>query len=101
MFFDYDSDKPKESSIKLLDSFLAGISEFGDKKITVTGHADSCGTESYNLELSKRRAIAIAQILLANGASKKIIEIYYKGESEPVSKNNAENRRVDITFEEK
>ncbi|WP_322095796.1 OmpA family protein [Phycicoccus flavus] len=71
--------------------------------ITVTGHTDSNASDAYNLDLSKRRAAAVARALeprLPGGIS---IRSVGKGESEPIADNStaagrALNRRVTITL---
>lgn len=71
--------------------------------ITITGHTDSSGPAKYNQWLSERRAQAIADRMVGNVSSSRII-VTGEGESSPAASNEtaegrAENRRVDITFE--
>lgn len=61
-------------------------------QITVTGHTDSMGGDAYNLDLSKRRAEAVAQWLATSGKVPSVrLKSEGRGESEPV----ADNRRAD------
>lgn len=72
-------------------------------ELTVVGHTDSDGSDSYNDDLSRRRAQAVADVLgPALGASFSPA-VEGRGEDEPVADNNTpegkqKNRRVAITF---
>jgi OmpA family len=72
-----------------------------DWKLTVEGHTDSIGDDAYNLDLSKRRALAVKQALVAQynifadrlandgfGASRRV-------ESNDTLEGRARNRRVE------
>lgn len=52
--------------------------------ILVTGHADRIGTDSYNQDLSARRAAAVKDYLVSQGIESSRIQTAAKGESEPV-----------------
>ncbi len=75
--------------------------------VLIRGHADRLGRETYNMELSVRRAMAARDFLIAKGKDPRDIRILGVGISEPVKackgKNNlttreclAPNRRVEI-----
>ncbi|MFZ4122375.1 MAG: OmpA family protein [Caulobacterales bacterium] len=69
--------------------------------IDVIGHADSRGSDDYNLDLSERRAMAVSSLLLNNGVQRQRVLAYGRGESEPVADNSTPegqqlNRRVEI-----
>jgi outer membrane protein OmpA-like peptidoglycan-associated protein len=69
--------------------------------IDVIGHADSRGSDDYNLDLSERRAMAVSSLLLNNGVQGQRVLAYGRGESEPVADNSTPegqqlNRRVEI-----
>ncbi len=73
--------------------------------LTVTGHADSDGTDAFNLALSERRAKAVATALTKALGSGYTITAVGKGETEPIASNatpagKAKNRRVSITYTE-
>lgn len=66
----------------------------------IEGHTDSIGEESYNLELSKRRALRVKQYLVTNHSidPDRIVLVGY-GELKPIASNVSEegrhrNRRV-------
>lgn len=84
-----------------LDTIANSLTRYPDSLIDVMGHTDSTGSESYNLDLSKRRADAVANYLTLRGVSRARIETIGYGESYPVADNataegRAINRRVEI-----
>lgn len=69
--------------------------------ILVTGHADRIGTDSYNQNLSERRAEAVKNYLVSEGIESNRIQTAAKGESEPVvacddvkGKENGSNKKL-------
>lgn len=72
-----------------------------DRQVLIEGHTDALGSNSYNENLSRRRAEAVANALFALGvASPQVTAVGY-GESYPVAANNSDtnralNRRVEV-----
>jgi hypothetical protein len=72
--------------------------------VTVTGHADTVGTEASNLELGQHRADAVKQALQALGVPEDIISADSQGEGPTQAVKtrdevpNARNRRVEVNF---
>ncbi len=69
--------------------------------IQVEGHTDSTGPESYNMELSARRAETVKNLLVQRGVDPSRILTMAFGESAPIASNDtdfgrAQNRRVEI-----
>ena len=52
------------------------------RSVTLTGHADERGSDSYNMELSRQRLEAVARYLRENGATNELV-LLPKGRSEP------------------
>ena len=78
-----------------------------DRAVLVEGHTDSIGTESYNLELSRKRAEIVSRELIFNMVQRQRISIDGRGEQFPLAPNTladgrdnpegrGQNRRVDI-----
>lgn len=70
----------------------------------IDGHTDNVHTTTYNVELSRKRAEAVADYLVAKGVSRNQITIRYHGERFPLKTNNtvdgrAANRRVTIRLD--
>lgn len=81
-----------------------------DRTLSVEGHTDSIGDEEYNLDLSLRRAVAVAEALQANGVAQAKLRTVGHGERHPVAANEtpegrddkagrAQNRRVEVVIE--
>jgi hypothetical protein len=65
----------------------------------IGGHTDSQGSEAYNLDLSRRRALAARDYIASRGISVTQLAVKGYGESEPVADNTTfegreQNRRV-------
>lgn len=83
-----------------LATFLAKQPE---ARIRIAGHTDSQGAESYNQDLSARRANSVGAYLTSTGVDAGRINTVGLGESVPLSSNataagRAINRRVEITI---
>jgi len=82
---------------------LAGImARYPRTYVSIVGHTDSRGSEQSNIELSQRRARAVADELVSQGVSSGRIRTRGEGESKPIASNETPegrqmNRRVDIT----
>lgn len=77
------------------------LNSYPKTDVQITGHTDSRGSEESNMDLSKRRADAVAQVLAESGVAPARILVRGEGESRPVATNEtpegrALNRRVDI-----
>jgi len=70
-------------------------------KVSLEGHTDAMGSESYNINLSKNRVNAVKDFLIYNGIPEGRIIIEHHGETKPRQSNETtegrqSNRRVDI-----
>ncbi len=62
-------------------------------RIDVVGHTDSVGRQSYNLELSRKRADAVRAYLLACGVSAEHLQLHANSFSTPKADNASETGR--------
>jgi outer membrane protein OmpA-like peptidoglycan-associated protein len=104
LLFDFDSDRLRAESKKNLDNLASSLTgDFGDSKLLLVGHTDAQGTDEYNLNLSKRRADAVANYLESQNISAARVQTSGRGEGEPIASNDTEtgrqeNRRVEVAI---
>ena len=90
--------------IKLNEVADALVKGSPDSNITVEGHTDSQGQRQYNMDLSKKRADAVRDQLVARGVASDRIKSVGYGPDKPLvdnktAENRANNRRVEIVVE--
>lgn len=101
--FDVDSAAVKPAFRPSLAK-VADVLQRYESQVTVVGHTDSTGAESYNQQLSERRAQAVRDELLRAGVGYARLSAVGRGESEPRADNTsatgrAQNRRVEILLQ--
>ena len=99
--FDYNSAAVRQGLYAEIDRIANVLVKYPQTVIVVEGHTDSTGSESYNMDLSQRRADAVKNLIVQRGVSAARIETMPYGESMPIADNSTEvgramNRRVDI-----
>ena len=96
---DVESLNPQSTEIvQRIGKALLGV---GIERVRVDGHTDASGKESYNQQLSLRRAKSVGKVLTTVGMKEENIKLQGLGSSEPVASNDTpagrtENRRVSI-----
>ena len=100
--FDQNSDvfRPNATFEAYADSLKTYFTLHPDQSLTITGHTDALSSDAYNLELGRRRALAVRNYLEGRGVKTKFT-ISSAGEREPVATNDTEegrakNRRVNL-----
>lgn len=101
IYFDSNKATLKSESKVTLDRLEKILEDYADTNISVTGHTDSSGADTYNLELSKKRAESVAQYLYTHGLQPNRFTIQFFGETQPKYDNNTaegrkKNRRVEL-----
>lgn len=99
--FPVDGDQVNAAFQPTLGAVAAVLKKYDKTLVDVDGHTDSSGSDSYNQGLSERRALAVANVMHAQGIDGRRFAIRGHGESEPVASNATEagraaNRRVEI-----
>jgi outer membrane protein OmpA-like peptidoglycan-associated protein len=102
IFFDFDSAVPPADVGQTADFVSRNAGPCGWSNFTVTGHADRSGSDSYNIDLSRRRAEAVAGMLASAGLPRASITTDARGEQQPRvptadGVREPQNRRVEIT----
>jgi len=96
VFFNFDSAVMKPGAYAEIDRVTPVLQKYNHTAIQVEGHTDQVGTETYNQRLSEKRAEAVKNALIQRGIDPIRIRAVGFGESQPISSNNAMNRRVTL-----
>jgi OmpA-OmpF porin, OOP family len=102
VLFEFDRAELKPAAKSVLDRIASSILK-NRGMVTVEGHTDNQGTATYNANLSRKRAEAVANYLLTRGVPKERLKVASYGETRPVASNDAEagrqrNRRVELVI---
>lgn len=93
ILFDINSDKIKYAGIEL-DSIAQFLKLNKKATIIIEGHTDNTGNATQNLLLSKKRAEAIKQWLIAQKIEAARIQTIGYGDQQPIASNNTEAGRA-------
>lgn len=101
VFFDKNSAKVKSAMYPEIERIAKVMNQYPDTTIRVEGYTDSSGSEDLNMNLSRKRAESVKNLLVQNGVDAHRMETEGFGESNPRYDNNTEdgrklNRRVEI-----
>lgn len=99
--FNVDQDAVKAGFYPVLNSVAKVLNRYQQTVVDVYGHTDSTGGDQYNLDLSQRRALSVANYLSAQGVDSRRFAVTGFGKTRPVASNataegRAQNRRVEI-----
>ncbi len=91
-----------KSAMDLADAARALVRQ-PNLRVLLRGHTCSLGTSDYNLDLSRRRAVAVRAFLVARGVAGERIAIEAVGGAEPLDTTErasalAKNRRVELVW---
>jgi outer membrane protein OmpA-like peptidoglycan-associated protein len=95
--FAFDSAALPQSGLGFVDRIAELMKDAPQLRLCVEGHTDAQGTPEYNLGLSKRRALAVAEYLVSHyGIAPERLVLVGKGMSEPMVEDGIDprNRRV-------
>jgi outer membrane protein OmpA-like peptidoglycan-associated protein len=103
VLFDTGRSELNPGAARKLDQLGQFLTEHQDRRVQIDGFTDSVGSDSYNQELSRRRAEAVKSALLARGVDASRIGTEGYGKSFPVASNADSggrqlNRRVEVVI---
>ncbi len=86
---------------RTIDKLAEFLASYPNRNVLIEGHTDNIGSEEYNIDLSLKRADAVASALIDRGIQKSRILTQGLGETYPVATNKTaegrqKNRRVEI-----
>lgn len=104
--FQFDKATLTASDKQVLDKIATRLkAEAPTAQLTVTGHTDSVGSDTYNQKLSDKRAHSVVEYLIEQGVPRSnFVSVVGAGESQPVADNKtadgrAQNRRTEIKIQ--
>lgn len=103
LLFDFNSSTLRPEARENLRNLAASLAKNPGEDVLIVGHTDSVGTDSYNLDLSRRRAEAAASYIATVGVDRSRISTRGMGENDPVTTNDTDagrqqNRRVEVAI---
>ena len=101
VLFETGKSNLRTSAENNLTKLVEFLQQQPDRALVIEGHTDSMGSDTYNQELSQRRADSVKAYLVSQGVAPGKITAIGKGESSPVASNDSSsgrqlNRRVEI-----
>jgi outer membrane protein OmpA-like peptidoglycan-associated protein/Mg-chelatase subunit ChlD len=106
ILFDFDSSAIKDRNAAIVDQIVGRIQSLPEVAVAIEGHTDDIGPEDYNVDLSRRRALAVySQIATAlAGETPEAVTHAGVGPFDPLygngrPENRAMNRTVTVTLE--
>jgi len=103
VFFDYDMSALREDAQSILQKNAEYLQRWTSTRVAIEGHADSRGTNEYNLALGERRGNAVRDYLVSLGIAADRLQVVSRGEETPVCMEENEacwsrNRRGHFMF---
>ena len=104
VYFAWDKAELSPLAKSMLDDVAIEAQMQTPASIAIAGYADTSGTATYNLKLSRQRAEAVTDYLVAQGVDSAVFATQWFGQEQlavPTDDNVREegNRRVEIAFE--
>lgn len=104
VFFDFNKSTMNPQELAKLDRFVTRMRGIDNTELTIIGHTDTSGSDSYNQTLSASRAKGVTNKLISDGMHVRDLSdlsVYAQGERQPtVATGNGvrepRNRRVEI-----
>jgi outer membrane protein OmpA-like peptidoglycan-associated protein len=86
-----------------LDQLVQFLTDHGDRRVEIDGYTDSIGSDSFNLDLSQRRADTVKAVLVSRGIDPSRIESRGYGKAYGIASNadaggRQLNRRVEVVI---
>jgi peptidoglycan-associated lipoprotein len=88
IYFGYDSALIRAASARELDKLVDILNDNPEIKIEMGSHTDSVASDSYNIELSQRRAESTVNYLIQKGIAPERLTAKGYGESKPIARNS-------------
>ena len=91
VLFEYDKADLTDTGRATLQKNAEYLRRWSSVRVVIEGHADSRGTNEYNMALGERRASAARDYVISLGIPAARLTIVSKGEEAPVCRDDAES----------
>lgn len=103
LLYDFDSAAIRPDAAANLRNLAVSLKEYPETDLLIVGHTDSSGSDTYNEDLSARRATAALGYLMGQGIVPGRMHASGRGEMEPLETNDTEwgrqaNRRIEVAI---
>lgn len=103
VYFDFDRSEIRPEFNEMLTAHGGYLAGNPTASLRLEGHADETGSREYNIGLGERRAQAVRQILMLQGAQASQLQTVSYGEERPAALGSDEeayslNRRVELVY---
>ncbi|HEX5419262.1 MAG TPA: peptidoglycan-associated lipoprotein Pal [Gammaproteobacteria bacterium] len=104
VYFDFDTSEIRPEFNAVLTAHAKFLASHPNTRVRLEGHTDERGSREYNIGLGERRAQAVRQVLLLQGAAADQLSTVSYGEERPAATGHDEaayrmNRRVEIVYQ--
>ncbi|WP_339492485.1 OmpA family protein [Pseudomonas rhizophila] len=101
VLFGSDVETLNPASTEIVERIGKALLGAGIERVRIDGHTDASGSQTYNEQLSIRRASSVSKVLIGVGMREENVQTRGLGSSRPVASNDTvegrtENRRVAI-----
>ena len=86
LYYDFNADQPSETSLAELKKLLKTLRQNPDFQVEIASHTDARGSDTYNLNLSQRRADAVVEWLVKQGIARERLTPHGYGETKLVNR---------------
>lgn len=103
VYFGFDKYNVAPSYRPMLQQNADFLKANAQRHVLVEGNTDNRGSREYNIALGMKRAVAVRDVLLADGVSPSQVDVVSYGEERPAVEGNneaawAKNRRADLAY---
>jgi outer membrane protein OmpA-like peptidoglycan-associated protein/tetratricopeptide (TPR) repeat protein len=94
IYFATNSAQLSAKSLFILNEFIDFLKDNNSIRVDIHGHTDDVGDDTFNMDLSKRRAQAVYDYLVSKGIPSRRLSYKGFGKTRPVADNSTEEGRA-------
>ncbi len=94
VFFDFDETKITTGTISAINFLIKYLNANPNSKAEIIGYADEYGDFDYNIDLSRRRAEKVTEMIVKYGIDANRLKVVVKGEDNSVPKESSLARQM-------